>query len=93
MTRSQAAPRLLAHIWDKCQEFRLLSKPCHGEKGPKRTGKAALGDGDFSDSCCTRALILMEAFSPAEAGKGSGVFPAVPQEVKVNNQSPLCLGS
>lgn len=93
VARSQAAPRLLTHIGDKCQEFRLLSRPCHGEKGPKRTGKAALGDGNFSDSSCTRALILIEAFSPAEAGKGSRVFPPVPQEVKVNNQSPLCLGS
>lgn len=38
-------------------------------------GKAALGDGHFSDSCCNRALVLIEVFRSAEPGEGISCFP------------------
>lgn len=85
---------------DKCQKFSLVSKHYQWEKKPKRTRKAALGDGRFSNSCFNKALILIKASSifwslqyQHNQKNGSQCFqflfcPAspAPQEVKINNQ-------
>lgn len=84
----------------KCQKFSLVSKHYQWEKEPKRTRKAALRDGRFSNSCFNKALILIKASSilwsllyQRNQKKGSQCFqflfcPAspAPQEVKINNQ-------